>query len=64
MPVRLASQITLLKEDALTTCGALSLAEDALSRLGQPSLAAELGRAFQLLEDRLLVPQAPDASGS
>jgi hypothetical protein len=64
VPVGLASPVTLLKEDALATCCVLSLAEDALSRLGQPSLAAELGRAFQLLEGRLLVPQASDASGS
>ena len=63
-PVRLASQITLLKEEALATCCALALAQDVLTGLGQISPASELATAFHVLEGRLLVDQALDSSGS
>ena len=63
-PVRLASQITLLKEEALATCCALAMAEDMLIRLGQLPPTSELSTAFQLLEGRLLSDQALDSSGS
>ncbi len=63
-PLRLASAITLMREEAIATCCALALAEDELTRLGQLSSAAEMARTFQLVEGRLLVDQALDSSGS
>jgi hypothetical protein len=62
--MHLASQVTLLKEEALATCCALALAQDALTRLGQLSSASALETVFQMLEGRLLVDQALASSGS
>ncbi|HEY2215295.1 MAG TPA: hypothetical protein VGH31_09585 [Acidimicrobiales bacterium] len=62
--IRLASAITLMRDEAIATCCALALAEDELTRLGQLSSAAEVARTFQLVEGRLLVDQALASSGS
>ena len=62
--IRLASAITLMRDEAIAACCALALAEDELTRLGQLSSAEEMALTFQMVEGRLLVDQALDSSGS